>query len=114
MAVPVFSTWNVRTSVPVTVTANVPKTKANGQHAGTLTIEQKATTNEAGRIGAVTVPSLQVQVSYSVTGQQKLSLKVLGLQYFDTEEGLPFVIALNATNDGNVNATPTLKVRLST
>lgn len=68
---------------------------------------------EAGRIGAVIEPSRQVQVSYTVTNKQRLSPKVLDLQYFDTEEGLPFVIALNATNEGNVDATPTLKVRLS-
>lgn len=110
---PSSGTIPAKSSASVTVAAKVPQTKANGQYNGTLTIDQQAPANGAGRIGAVTVPSLSVQVSYSVTDQQKLSLKVLDLQYFDTEEGLPFVIALNATNEGNVDATPTLKVRLS-
>ena len=116
---PLNGTIPPKSSVHLTIAADIPKTKANGQYNGTVTIDELAQGGVrtggggGGGVGAVPTVSLLAVVSYSVTDKQKLSLRVNSLAILDTEEGMGLPVALNGTNTGNVDANPTLTISLT-
>ncbi len=95
-------------SATVILRITVPMSAANGEYEIPVYFGTKPP--ERGTGVGVQAP---VKVFLVVTGQQRISVKVLSYEVTDTEIGVPARFSVTIMNDGNVVAQPELAIRIS-
>ena len=95
-------------SATVILRITVPVTAANGEYEIPVYFGTKPPEGVAG-VG-VQAP---VKLFLVVTGQQRVSIKVMSYEVTDTEVGVPARFSLNIMNDGNVVAQPEFAISVS-
>jgi|GEM_PF-2864806 uncharacterized membrane protein len=95
-------------SATVILKITVPATAANGEYEIPVYFGTKPPEEGTG-IG-VQAP---VKVFLIVTGQQRISVKVMSYEVSDTEVGVPARLSITVMNDGNVIAQPEFKIKIS-
>ena len=95
-------------SATVLLRITVPTTAANGEYEIPVYFGTKPPEGVAG-VG-VQAP---VKVFLVVTGQQRVSVKVMSYEVTDTEVGVPARFSVTIMNDGNVVARPEFAIKVS-
>lgn len=92
------------------VTIKVPDTAEYKKYPGTFTL--RAVPADAEVRGVTIAQGLQLNSDIEVTEQEIINLSILNISVQDTEIGKPVIISVTGENLGNVDTTPTLKVKI--